>query len=88
MKRSGWLRLGFCLLCGVPGAALAGGFQIGEMSSRATGMRAMVGAAGIIVPGTDYTPNAATISLPGFPPQAPTRSKSQSFLVPHAYYTY
>lgn len=93
----------------------AGGFQIGEMSARATGMgsaftavaddasaawynpsgvaftegmRFMFGGAAIISPGTDYTPNAATISLPGFPPQASVRSKSKTFFVPHLYYTF
>jgi len=96
-------------------AALAGGFQIGEMSSRATGMgnaftavaddasaawynpagvafsngmQLMLGSSAIIAPGTDYTPNASTVSLPGFPPQAATTSKSQTFFVPHAYYTF
>jgi len=105
--------LGLCLLWGQ--SALAGGFQISEMSARASGMgnaftavaddasaawynpagvafsegvHLMLGSSAIIAPGTDYTPNAATVSLPGFPPQAATSSKSQTFFVPHAYYTY
>jgi len=92
----------------------AGGFQIGEMSARSTGMgsaftavaddasaawfnpagvafsdgiHVMLGGAAIFAPGTDYTPNAATVSLPGFPAQAPAKSKNKTFFAPHAYYT-
>jgi len=97
--------------------AQAGGFQIGEMATRATGMgsaftavaddasaawynpagvaftdgaQIMVGGAGIIVPGVDYTPNASTGSLAalGFPAPAATSSKSKTLFVPHAYFTY
>jgi len=97
--------------------AQAGGYQIAEMSTRATGMgnaftavaddasaawynpsgvafskgmNVMVGGAAIIAPGTDYTPNASTGSLAalGFPAPAATSSKSKTFFVPHAYFTY
>ncbi len=93
----------------------AGGFQIGEMSARSTGMgsaftavaddassawfnpagvafsdgiHVMLGGAAIFASGTDYAPNAATVSLPGFPTQAPAKSKNKTFFAPHAYYTY
>ena len=101
------------LLCSQ--GAIAGGFQIGEMASRSTGMgnaftavaddasaawynpsgiafskqtQVMAGGSAIIAPGTKYAPNAATVSLPGFAPQAATSSKGKTFFSPHAYYTF
>jgi len=53
-----------------------------------TGTKIMLGSASIIVPGTKYSPNSATISLPGFTPQAATKSEGKTFFVPHLYYTY
>jgi len=52
------------------------------------GSNIMLGNATIIIPGTRYTPNTATISLPGFPSQAATKSEGKAFFVPHLYYTY
>ncbi|MDQ6982615.1 MAG: outer membrane protein transport protein, partial [Mariprofundus sp.] len=98
--------IGALVCCGQ--TAMAGGFQIGEMAARSTGMgnaftavaddasaawynpagvafsedmQLMLGSSAIIAPGTDYMPNVATISLPGFPAQAATSSKSQIFIV-------
>jgi len=95
--------------------AYAGGFQIGEMATRATGMgsaftavaddssaawynpagvafmhgvQAMVGGDGIIIPGTDYTSNAATKGPGGAPITASASSASKTIFVPHAYFTY
>ena len=53
-----------------------------------TGMKIMLGNAAIIIPGTKYTPNSATVSLPGLPAQAATKSEGKTFFVPHLYYTY
>ena len=91
-------------------AAQAGGYAIGEMATRSTGMgsaftavaddpsaawhnpagvaftegiQVMGGGAVIMSPGADYTPNASS------PPGAiADSSKSKTFLVPHAYFTY
>jgi len=88
----------------------AGGFQIGEMSTRATGMgsaftavaddasaawynpagvafttgsQIMVGGVAIIAPGADFTTNANNPLNP-----ASSSVKSQTFFVPHTYFTY
>lgn len=53
-----------------------------------TGTKIMLGSAAIFIPGTKYTPNSSTISLPGLPPQATTKSEAKTFFVPHLYYTY
>ena len=53
-----------------------------------TGAKVMLGNAAIVVPGTKYSPNSATISLPGFPAQAATKSEGKTFFVPHLYYAY
>ena len=95
--------------------AQAGGFQIGEMATRSSGMgsaftavsddasaawhnpagvafttgsQIMVGGDAIIAPGADYTPNAASKGAGGAPVTVSTNAKSQTFFVPHAYYTY
>jgi len=98
--------------------AQAGGYQIGEMASRSTGMggaftavaddssaawynpagvafmdsgaQVLLGGAAIISTGVDYTPNASTgsLALLGFPAPAATSSKSKTFFIPHAYFTY
>jgi len=52
------------------------------------GTKIMLGNAAIIIPGTKYAPNSATISLPGLPAQAATKSEGKTFFVPHFYYTY
>jgi len=52
------------------------------------GTKIMLGNAAIIIPGTKYTPNSATVSLPGLPAQAATKSEGKTFFVPHLYYTY
>jgi len=110
-----WLISLFAILLAGLQSVQAGGFQIGEMSARSTGMgsaftavaddasaawfnpagvafsegmQVMLGSAAIIAPGTDYTPNAATVSLPGFPAQASTKSKNKTFFAPHVYYTF
>jgi len=88
----------------------AGGFQIGEMATRATGMgsaftavandasaawynpagvafssgsEVMLGGDAIISPGVDFTTNTANPLNP-----ASSSTKSKTFFVPHAYYTY
>lgn len=98
------------LLAGVQ-PAHAGGFQIGEMAARATGMgsaftavsddasaawfnpagvafmhgvQAMVGSDVIIVPSVDFATNSAN----PWPVTASAGSKSETFFVPHAYFTY
>lgn len=92
-------------------AAQAGGYMVGEMATRSTGMgsaftavaddpsaawhnpagvaysngmQVMAGGAGIFVPSADFTTNTAnTTKHP-----ASTSASSQSFLVPHTYFTY
>jgi len=118
VESGGWMKRSMVLMvfC-VTGfnVAQAGGFQIGEMASRATGMggaftavaddasaawynpagvafstgsQVMAGGAVIVAPGTDYSPNASTVSLPGFPASAKTSSQSKTFVAPHLYYTH
>lgn len=91
-------------------AAQAGGYMIGEMATRSTGMgsaftavaddpsaawhnpagvaysngmQVMAGGAGIFTPGADFTTNTANPLHP-----RTTSASSQSFLVPHTYFTY
>jgi len=54
------------------------------------GTNVMLGGAVILAPGTKYAPNSSTgsLALLGFPAPAATRSKSQTFFVPHAYFTF
>jgi len=52
-----------------------------------TGSQIMVGGDAIIAPGATYTPNAASIGARG-PITVSSSAKSNTFFVPHAYYTY
>jgi len=60
----------------------------GVAFSHTDGATIMLGNAAIIIPGTKYTPNSSTVSLPGFPAAAAVKSEGKTFLVPHLYYTY
>ncbi|MDX8391944.1 MAG: outer membrane protein transport protein [Mariprofundaceae bacterium] len=53
-----------------------------------TGSQLMGGGVAIIVPGGKYTSNSSTLAAGGVPVTASVDSKSKSFFVPHAYYTY